>query len=169
MMPRRAERVGRALALIWLAALSAVLTAADWPQFRGPQRNGASAESGLLQQWPASGPPLVWQVDGIGTGYSSPVVQGETVWISGDRGDDLVLSALDRRTGATRWQVTNGRAWKGPFPGARSTCTLVDGRLYLLNAHGRLLCADAASGREVWAVDVLERFQGRNIQWGLSE
>jgi outer membrane protein assembly factor BamB len=157
------------LVLLCLGVLVAGLTAADWPQFRGPRRDGTSTETGLLQQWPTSGPQLLWQADQIGAGYSSPVVQAETVWITGDRGDDLVISALDRRTGAVRWRVPNGRAWKGQYPGARSTCTLADGRLYVLNAHGRLLCADPASGRELWAVEVLERYRGKNIQWGLSE
>jgi hypothetical protein len=166
---RRSARVGSALTILWLGAFGVRLGAADWPQFRGPERRGTSLETGLQQQWPEGGPRLAWQASQIGAGYSSPVVQGDTVWISGDVGDDLQFSALDRRTGAVRWRITNGRAWKGPFPGARSTCTLADGRLYLLNAQGRLLCADPASGRELWAVDVLERFRGRNIQWGLSE
>ena len=165
----RRSSVSGSRVLLCLTALVAGLAAADWPQFRGPRRDGSSTETGLQQQWSANGPPLVWQVDRIGAGYSSPVVQGDTVWITGDVGDDLAISALDRRTGAVRWRVSNGLAWKGPYPGARSTCTLADGRLYVLNAHGRLLCADAASGRELWATDILRRFQGKNIQWGLSE
>jgi outer membrane protein assembly factor BamB len=165
--PSRASR--RRFAALIFGALTVTLAAADWPQFRGPYRNGTSPETGLLPEWPASGPRLAWQADRIGTGYSSPVVQGETVWVTGDVGDDLVISALDRRTGTLRWRTPNGRAWKGQFPGARSTCTVADGRLYVLNAHGRLLCADAASGRELWAVDVLARFGGRGIEWGLSE
>jgi outer membrane protein assembly factor BamB len=165
----RRSAASAAHVLLCLGALAAGLAAADWPQFRGPRRDGSSAETGLQQQWPAAGPRLAWQAERIGAGYSSPVVQGETVWITGDVAGDVVISALDRGTGALRWQVANGRAWTGQFPGARSTCTLADGRLYVLNAHGRLLCADPASGRELWSVDILERFGGRAIQWGLSE
>jgi outer membrane protein assembly factor BamB len=149
--------------------LCGTLAAADWPQFRGPGRDGICHETGLLQLWPEGGPRQVWQADGIGIGYSSPTVHGDLVFITGDVGDDLVVRALDRQSGSVRWQATHGRAWKGPFPGARSACTVAADRIYLLNAHGLVLCADSATGRPLWTVDVLERFKGQNIQWGLSE
>ncbi len=172
-----AERVRPAGAVPWAStragvlglALCGLLAAADWPQFRGPGRDGICPETGLLQRWPEGGPRLVWQADGIGMGYSSAAVQGGLVFITGDIGDNLVVRALDRRDGTVRWQCTHGRAWKGQFPGSRSTCTLAGGKLYLLNAHGQVLCAQAETGRPVWTVDVLERFRGRNIQWGTSE
>jgi outer membrane protein assembly factor BamB len=139
-----------------------------WPQWRGPARDGISRETGLLQAWPRGGPPRLWSATGIGRGYSSPIVVEDTVYITGDRADDLVISAwaLD---GTLRWETKNGAAWKRSYPGARSACTYDDGRLYHMNAHGRLVCLDAASGAEQWAVDVLERFQGKNIIWGISE
>jgi outer membrane protein assembly factor BamB len=139
-----------------------------WPQWRGPRRDGVSEERGLLAQWPAAGPKLAWKADGLGTGWSSPIVVGEGLYVTGDVGDDLVIFAFDRN-GTQRWRTTNGRAWKGPYPGARASCSSSGGRLYHLNAHGRLACLDAASGREVWAADVLDRFGARNITWGLSE
>jgi len=152
-----------------LLAFCGALAAADWPQFRGPGRDGICLETGLLQHWPEGGPRLAWQAQSIGSGYSSPAVQGGLVFLTGDVGDDLVVTALDRESGAGRWQAARGRAWKGQFPGSRSTCTLAGGKLYLMNPHGRVLCADAATGRELWTVDILERFKGKVIQWGLSE
>ena len=149
--------------------LCGTLVGADWPQFRGPQRDGISRETGLLQRWPEGGPPLLWRAHGIGRGYSSAALLADTLVITGDSGEDLVVTALEPLTGATRWHTTHGRSWRGPYPGARATCTLTEGKLFLLNAHGRLLCADLADGRELWSVDILERFQGHNIQWGLSE
>lgn len=149
--------------------LATRLTAADWPQFRGPTRNGLSVETGLLQHWPEGGPPLAWTATGIGTGYSSATVAGSAAYITGDVGDDLVLTALDRQTGAPRWRRVAGKAWKGQYPGARSTAALAAGRLYLLNAHGGLFCVDPATGRELWSTNILERFKGRNLQWGLSD
>ena len=140
----------------------------DWPQWRGPRRDGISDEKGLLPSWPADGPKLLWKIDGLGQGWSSPIIVGERIYITGDVGDDLVVFALDR-TGAIQWQTKNGRAWKDPYPGARACCVYSDGRVYNLNAHGRLVCLDAASGREQWAVDILERFKGKNITWALSE
>jgi len=140
----------------------------DWPQWRGRRRDGISDEEGLLSSWPASGPKLLWKIDSLGMGWSSPIVAGERLYVTGDVGDDLVVFAYDR-SGTEQWRAKNGKAWKGPYPGARACCAFSEGRLYNLNAHGRLACLDAASGRELWAVDVLKRFSARNITWALSE
>jgi len=139
-----------------------------WPQWRGPRRDGVSDEKGLLSTWPASGPKLLWKVEGLGTGWSSPIVIGERLYITGDVGNDLIVFAFDRG-GTEQWRTKNGKAWKGPYPGARACCVFSEGRLYHLNAHGRLACLDAGSGKELWTVDILERFSARNITWALSE
>ncbi len=139
-----------------------------WPQWRGPQRDGVSHETGLLPAWPDGGPALAWKVSGLGLGWSSPIVTAGRVFITGDVGDDLVVSAFDLQ-GRPVWQAKNGKAWKGPYPGARACCAYSEGCVYHLNAHGRLACLDAGSGREVWAVDTLGRFEGKNITWALSE
>ena len=140
----------------------------DWPQFRGPRRDGIAAERGLLQTWPGVGPKLAWKIDGLGQGWSSPIVVGQRLYITGDVGDDLVIYAFDRQ-GRLQWKATNGRSWTGSYPGARSSCTYAGGRLYHANAHGRLACLDAATGKELWNVNFLDRFAGRNITWALSE
>jgi outer membrane protein assembly factor BamB len=140
----------------------------DWPQWRGPRRDGISDEKNLLQSWPAAGPTLLWKTNGLGTGWSSPIIVGDRLYITGDVGTDLVIFALDHN-GKVRWQAKNGRAWLTPYPGARACCVYSEGRLYHLNAHGRLARFDAGSGRELWAIDILERFGGRNITWAVSE
>jgi outer membrane protein assembly factor BamB len=139
-----------------------------WPQWRGPRRDGTSDEKGLLQAWPAAGPKLLWKVEGLGRGWSSPVVTGGSVYVTGDVGEDLVVFAFDL-DGKPRWKSTNGRAWTGEYPGARASCAFDEGALYHMNAHGRVACLDAATGRERWAADVLERFGAKNILWGTSE
>ena len=139
-----------------------------WPQWRGPRRDGICDEKGLLPSWPEGGPKLLWKTDGLGTGWSSPIIVGERLYITGDIGNDLVIFALDL-DGAVQWRTQNGQAWKGPYPGARACCAFSQGRLYNMNAHGRVVCLDAATGRELWAVDILERFAGKNITWALSE
>jgi outer membrane protein assembly factor BamB len=141
---------------------------AGWPQWRGPRRDGISDEKSLLQSWVEGGPELLWKVDGLGKGWSSPIVVGERLYVTGDVGDDLIVFAFDRN-GKEQWRMKNGRAWKGSFPGARACCVFSEGRVYNMNAHGRVACIDADSGDEVWAVDVLERFDGKNITWALSE
>jgi len=143
--------------------------AGDWPQFRGPTRDGHSTETDLLRTWPAGGPPVRWRSVSIGLGYSSPIVVGNRVLITGDRAGELVITCLDEKTGQRVWQCVNGRAWANPYPGARSSVTVVGKHAYHLNAHGRLVCLEMASGAEIWTTDILARFGGANIRWGLSE
>lgn len=142
--------------------------APDWPQWRGPHRDGISAETGLLQSWPEGGPKLLWKVSGIGQGYSSPIVVADGVYITGDQDQELAISAFTL-DGQPRWKTTNGESWRNSYPGARSSCTYDDGRLYHMNAHGRLTCLDAATGDEAWAVNLLEQYDANNIMWGISE
>ncbi len=139
-----------------------------WPQWRGPRRDGVSDETGLLTRWPEGRPKLVWKVDGLGKGWSSPVIVGSRIYITGDVGDDLVVFAFDLE-GELLWRTTNGKAWKKSYPGARACCAYSDGRLYNMNAYGRVACLDPNSGSEIWAVNILERFEGENITWALSE
>lgn len=176
----RLVRIAACLLLMFLSGITVVASSEplsdgliaspepDWPQWRGPRRDGISHETGLLPSWPEGGPKLLWKTDGLGTGWSSPIVVGERLYITGDIGSDLVIFALDL-DGAVQWRTENGRAWKGPYPGARACCAFSEGRLYHMNAHGRVACLDAATGRELWAVNILERFAGKNITWALSE
>ena len=139
-----------------------------WPQWRGPRRDGISDEKDLLQSWPEGGPKLLWKIDGIGAGWSCPIIVGQRIYITGDVGEDLVIFALNLN-GEVQWKIKNGRNWKNPYPGARACCVFSEGRLYHMNAHGRVVCLDAASGKELWAVNILERFDAKNITWALSE
>lgn len=140
----------------------------DWPQWQGPRRDSISNEKGLLPTWPADGPKLLWKIGALGRGWASPIIVGGRLYITGDVDDAMVLFAFDR-DGKPLWTAKNGKAWKGAFPGSRACCAYSEGRLYQMNAHGRAACFDAATGKEFWAVDVLERFGGRNITWAISE
>lgn len=101
----------------------------DWPQWRGKRRDGIADEKGLLPTWPEGGPPLVWKYDRLGRGWSSPIVVGDRLYITGDVQGDLVIYAFDL-AGRLQWQVTNGKAWEGSYPGARASCAYSQGRLY---------------------------------------
>ena len=140
----------------------------DWPQFRGPRRDGVSTETGLLKTWPPGGPKRLWSVSGLGRGYSCPTIVQDSLYITGDADDTLRIFAFDLE-GKPKWDTTNGQAWKSSWAGARASCTYDAGRLYHMNGHGRAACLDPATGKEVWAVDVLERFKTDNIRWGISE
>ncbi len=139
-----------------------------WPQWRGVRRDGRSEETGLLRAWPEGGPRRIWRLDGLGKGWSSPIIVGQRLFITGDVGDDLVIFAFDLE-GNELWRVTNGKAWQGSYPGARASCCYAHGMIYHLNAHGRLACLNAKTGDEVWMVDITDRFDAKNITWALSE
>lgn len=139
-----------------------------WPQFRGPRRDGVSDERGLLRTWPEGGPKLLWTATGTGRGFSSPIVAGGRLFVTGDFGEELRILAYDLE-GKPLWQAKNGASWLNQYQGARASVTYSAGRVYQQNAHGRLACFDAANGSEVWSFNVLERFKGENITWGLSE
>ena len=143
-------------------------TEPGWPQWRGPRRDGICDEKGLLASWPQGGPRLLWRIDGLGAGWSSPIITRERIYITGDVGDDLVVFAFDL-AGKPVWRAKNGKAWKGPYPGARACCIYSDARVYHMNAHGRVICLDAATGNELWALNILDAFGGRNITWAVSE
>jgi len=140
----------------------------DWTQFQGPNRDNKSFETGLLSQWPASGPRLLWTQQGLGEGYSSIACADGLLYTTGNVGHDTVIVALDT-TGKIRWRIKNGPAYHRSHPGTRSTPTVRGGLLYHENADGDIICVKAKNGDHVWSVNVLDRFKGRNIRWGLSE
>jgi outer membrane protein assembly factor BamB len=139
-----------------------------WPQFRGPRRDGVSDEKGLLASWPGSGPPLTWSATGAGRGFSSPIISGGRIFLTGDFGEDSYVLAYDL-TGKQLWRAKNGAAWLNQYQGARASVTFSAGNLFHQNAHGRVACFAAETGKERWSLNVLERFGGENITWGLSE
>ncbi|HEY1107256.1 MAG TPA: PQQ-binding-like beta-propeller repeat protein [Opitutaceae bacterium] len=143
-------------------------TEKGWPQFRGARRDGVSDERGLLQAWPETGPKVLWTADGAGNGYSSPIIAGGRIFLTGDDNGELFVTAYDM-AGKRLWRVKHGDAWLNQYQGARASVTYSEGHLYLQNAHGRVACFVAETGKEVWAVNVLERFRSENITWGLAE
>lgn len=134
------------------------LRAADWPQWRGPQRDGRSTETGLMAEWPRSGPPLLWTVEGIGVGYSSVAVAGRGVYVTGMVGAEGCLWALDRE-GHLRWVTRYGPEWKRSWAGPRGTPTVADGRVYLLSTLGLLAAYDEETGTPAWQVDLQKEYQ----------
>ena len=142
----------------------------DWPQWRGPSRDGRSGETGLLKAWPSSGPPLVWKAAGAGEGYSSFATSGGRLYTLGARGNQEFVIAFDAATGKQVWATPHGRRFGNDRgDGPRATPTIEAGRVYAFGASGDLSVLDANSGKIFWTVNVLEKFGGSNIQWGLSE
>jgi len=158
----------RILPLLAVAIAATSVSAADWPQFHGPNRDNKSPDRGLLKTWPEGGPPRIWEAVGIGEGYSTVAIVGERIYTTGEIDGDCVITALDM-DGKRVWTQNNGKAWDGSYPGTRSTPTIIDGLLYHLSGIGNLVCLKADSGELVWSVNIFEEFDGRNITWGLAE
>jgi outer membrane protein assembly factor BamB len=161
-----------ATAIAILVATSSVSNRArdDWPQWRGPNRDGRSAERGLLKSWPKQGPPLAWRASGAGEGYSSFAVADGRVYTLGARGGREYVLAFDAASGKPVWATDHGRRFGNDRgDGPRGTPTVEAGRVYAFGASGDLTVLDAASGKLIWTVNVLEKFGGDNITWGLSE
>lgn len=140
----------------------------DWPQWRGPRRDAVSTETGLLDAWPEGGPKLLWKVSGMGRGWCGPIITRGTMYIGGDVGQRLMIFAVDL-DGKIKWQVPNGKAWKRAHPGSRASCAYSEGKLYQMNGYGRVVCLDAATGKQQWAVEVLKRFGAKLPLFGMSE
>jgi len=161
-----------AATLIVLGAVSLAGQSAsfDWPQWRGPDRNGLSKETGLLSQWPRSGPTVAWSAAMLGAGYGSIAVQGDRVYVQGMRNRQSVVSTLNRADGKVVWVRILGPAGDNDRgPGPRSTPTIDADRVYALSETGDLACLRAADGTVIWQRNILKEFQGGNPNWLLSE
>jgi outer membrane protein assembly factor BamB len=145
-------------------------TLEDWPQWRGPNRDGVSTERGLLKDWPSGGPPLVWKTSGAGEGYSSFSTAGGKLYTLGARGGTEYVIAFDSATGKKLWEAEHGQRFSNDRgDGPRATPTIEGDKLYAFGASGDLSAMDAATGKVLWRVNVLKQFGGHNITWGLSE
>lgn len=170
----------RPTALFTVALLTVATTSfgADWPGWRGPNRDARSTETGLLATWPAEGPPKLWSASGFGTGFSSVAVAGGMVFTLGDLADGQYLIAAREQGGAIAWKVRLGPIWEDDFPGSRSTPTVGGGRVFALGTEGDLVAADVATGKELWRRNILRDFGGvvmsvsqdaQSYSWKVSE
>ena len=146
------------LMILLLAALPAA--AADWPQWRGPNRDGKSAETGLLQEWSEGGPPLAWKTSGLGAGYSSVSIADGKIFTMGDLADGQYVLALAADGGDVVWKTRVGDGHEGRRGGARSTPTVDDGKLYIVTTDGDVVCLDAANGKERWRRSMAKEWDG---------
>src|SRR5262249_14874207 len=123
-------------------ALGDDVTKAQWPQFRGPNRDGLSSDKGLLKEWPKDGPPVVWKATRLGSGYSSVTISGSRIFTVGNKGRVSNLVAIDRDKGKQLWTAKVGLA------GGSLGCTpTIDGeRAYAIGQEGDLVCVDVTNG-----------------------
>jgi outer membrane protein assembly factor BamB len=169
MKPRLAVTIALAVLALSGAVFTQAPPPADWFQWRGPNRDGISQETGLLQAWPKAGPPQAWRTSGAGNGYSSFSSAGGRLFTLGARNNNEYVMAFDRATGKKAWEYLNGRRYENDRgDGPRSTPTIEGDRLYVLGGSGDLTCLDLA-GTKIWSINLIQKFGGRNPYWGYSE
>lgn len=161
-----------------LAVPASPLAAEDWPTFRGADRTAVSKDIGLMDSWPAEGPPLAWKAEGTGRGYSSLAIAKGRIFTLGDgiaaaEDTDEYLMCLDQKDGKLLWKTKTGPAWTSGQPSwqsSRSTPTVDGDRVYALTAEGVLVCCETASGKELWRKELKKEFGGKKADgWGYSE
>ncbi len=161
--------------LLACCEMSVAAVAADWPEWRGPERNGVSQETGLLQQWPADGPKLLWQTkEDIGHGYSTPSVVSDRIYLLGNKGlEDEFVQALSTDDGHQIWKTHIGKVGnpdqKPSYPGARSTPTIDGEVLYALGSDGDLVCLGLSKGDVKWKKNLRTDFNGKPGTWAYAE
>jgi outer membrane protein assembly factor BamB len=161
----------------WIVAISTLCIPAladDWPQWRGPQRDGISHETGLLQQWPSKGPELLWKLNNIGRGYSTPAIANGRLYLLASEGmESESVEAFDAKTGNRIWSTRLGNVGlpkqQPPFPTARSTPTVEGDYLYALSSDGDLACLDVKTGSARWKKNLLTDFGGKTAPWAYAE
>ena len=163
---------------LWIAAgfaassSTTIDTSVDWHQWNGPNRDGISTDTGLLQKWPADGPPLVWTASNLGVGLSGISIQNGRIFTMGDRGEDQFVIALNLADGKELWSQKIGHAWDKDHNGPGPRCTpAADGQfVYALGTGGDLACFNAATGKIKWTLNLKQDFGGKMMsQWGFSE
>jgi outer membrane protein assembly factor BamB len=158
--------------LLLLPFLALSLRAADWPQWRGPNRDGVSEEKGLLTTWPRGGPRLLWKVSDIGGGYSTPAVVRERIYLLSSRGATEYAVALDASNGKEAWSTAIGQGPAKPRPqaqGPKGTPAIDGDRVYVLGSEGDLVCLDRNKGKVLWRKHLGKDFKGKPALFGYSE
>jgi outer membrane protein assembly factor BamB len=180
------RRLRLTLLCVWALALTFQQARGDdWPQWLGPQRDGVWRESGIVQKFPPTGPPIRWRTD-IGSGFAGPAVARGRVYVADRRvgtrsskssepierssipGTERVL-CLNEQDGKIVWQHEYDCAYTMSYAaGPRATPLISAGKVYTLGGEGNLVCLDAADGKEIWARDLKKDYAGKTPMWGFS-
>ena len=173
-MQNMTHRILVASLLAGLLALTPALRAAGegWSQWRGPARDGKSADTGLLKEWPAGGPALAWKATGLGDGHASVSISGERIFTMGDKDGASHVIALGLADGKILWSVKVGKmgapGWGG-HAGPRSTPTVDGDLVFAVDQWGEMICLEAASGKERWRQSFERNFGAPRPEWGFAE
>ncbi len=156
------------------AAKGGAAGGAEWPSWRGANRDGHSPDKGLLKAWPEGGPKLLWTFTDCGKGYSSPAVVGGRLFTTGSRKGKAEIICLDAAKGEELWAAGMGGDPEKGYntnwgAGTRGAPTVSEGLVYAISANGELVCVSAADGSKKWSKNLLSDFGGGIPKWGYSE
>lgn len=154
--------------LVQILIFLVLTTQAQIYQFRGPNRDGKFPESGLLKEWPETGPELLLVHEGIGEGWSSVISNGKYIYATGKIDSMDYLTCIDFE-GNRKWQVAYGKAWDGSFPSTRSTPSIEEDRIYIISGIGELVCLNTEIGDINWKINVDKEYQADWHIWGVAE
>jgi outer membrane protein assembly factor BamB len=157
------------LLLVTITILSIEIQAQEIAQWRGENRDGKYEETGLLKQWTENGPLLLWHYDNLGPGHASAAVTKDVVYTAGtnEEGQGFVIALT--HSGEKIWQSTFGKEWMDNWDGTRSTPLVYGGEIYIMSSYGELVCMKVEDGNIIWNINLFEKFDGKNIKWGVTE
>ena len=159
------------LAIVALAAIGFPAGAEDWPQWRGPARDGVWNETGIVEAFTTSTLPIRWSAP-IGPGFSGPTVAEGRVYVSdrvAEPEESERVHCFDWRTGEPLWTHSNATRYQVDYPhGPRTSITIEAGRAYSQGAMGHLDCLDAATGKVIWEKELVDDYEYSQPTWGFS-
>ena len=145
------------------------VTATEWPQWRGPNRDGVSNEVGLLKEWSPNGPKILWKIP-LGEGFSGISISQGRAYTMFSKGNDEFVVCLDATDGGEIWRFRSdknyheGQGGNGP----RATPTIDGDFLFTISAHGKLYALNTANGQKIWSHDLQQKFGSKMPRWGFS-
>ncbi len=155
--------------IVAVALLASPLLAGDWPQFLGPTRNAVSSETGLLKQWPAAGPKVLWETK-VGLGFgAAAIVDGEVILLDREEDERDVLRVLDLQTGKEKWRHAYAAPGRASHPGSRSTPTVDGDLVFTVGSFGDVYCFSRSQRKPVWHVNLNERFGVAQLKWAYAQ
>jgi outer membrane protein assembly factor BamB len=163
---RRKRRLDALVSLCLALTFPAGAAAADWPQFRGPRRDGVSAETGLMRAWPAGGPKVLWST-AVGQGYAAAAIHGGRVYFNDydEATGDFLVRCLTLADGKELWRFRESRRIR-PNHAITRTVPATDGKfVFSLDPKAILHALDAATGRELWRKDLVQEYGTKIPPW----
>ena len=153
---------------LFFLVLTVATLAQEPTRWRGPEGNGIYPGNDLLKEWPADGPEIIWSYNELGEGHSSPVISNGKIYVSGMEEETGYIYIFDLQ-GNFKDKFKYGREFDESYPGSRSSPTVVDNLLYIMNGYGELFCYDLNSKSLKWDKKLHSEFDGNNIRWGVTE